>query len=323
MRPRAAPKIALRARGQSASRARASTRPRAAPLPTGGNPPRPEGGYYNADAKDPAIGVRRGEILVGGPTVARGYFVDPAEPAADLEKKNAGDFVEIDGVRYFCTGDIGAVVEHGNLKIVDRKKDLFKGGTGEYVALSKVESACKSSPYVEFPVVVGSQGQSSVVALVQPQRAALVEFAAKAGLKTSDAVALCDEPAVLAEVLASLKAECAANGLRAFETPAARRPRGRRWFCDATSRGVGEFRNILSEFRRRSRPDRVGFPAGGRARRRRRRCVAARVHARERHAHGHDEGQAAPHQRDVRESHRRRVRARLATPGRAPGLLPG
>ena len=34
-----------------------------------------EGGYKNAD-KDGEIGMRRGEILIGGPTLAQGYLVD-------------------------------------------------------------------------------------------------------------------------------------------------------------------------------------------------------------------------------------------------------
>ena len=41
-------------------------------------------------------------------------------------------------MRYFCTGDVGQILPNGVLQIVDRKKDLFKGGNGEYVALSKV-----------------------------------------------------------------------------------------------------------------------------------------------------------------------------------------
>ena len=181
----------------------------------------PEGGYTNADAKDPAFGARRGEVLLGGPTIARGYFVDPENPDPELAKKNAEDFVDIDGITYFCTGDVGTVLEgSGALRIVDRKKDLFKGGTGEYVALSKVESALKTSPYVEVPIVVGRQGADRVVALVQPQRPPLVALAKSLGIASADAAALCREPKVVAAVYASCVGECKTAKLGTFETPA-------------------------------------------------------------------------------------------------------
>ena len=108
----------------------------------------------------------------------------------------------------------------GALRIVDRKKDLFKGGTGEYVALSKVESALKTSPYVEVPIVVGRQGADRVVALVQPQRPPLVALAKSLGIASSDAVALCREPKVVAAVYASCVGECKTAKLGTFETPA-------------------------------------------------------------------------------------------------------
>ncbi|KAH8052187.1 decanoate-CoA ligase [Aureococcus anophagefferens] len=154
------------------------------------------GGYTNADAKDPAFGARRGEVLLGGPTIARGYFVDPENPDPELAKKNAEDFVDIDGITYFCTGDVGTVLEgSGALRIVDRKKDLFKGGTGEY-------------------------GADRVVALVQPQRPPLVALAKSLGIASADAAALCREPKVVAAVYASCVGECKTAKLGTFETPA-------------------------------------------------------------------------------------------------------
>ena len=83
-----------------------------------------EGGYRATDTPNP-----RGEIFVGGETITQGYYKMP--------EKTAEDFKVINGIRYFATGDIGEFV-NGNLKIIDRKKDLVKLSGGEYVALNKV-----------------------------------------------------------------------------------------------------------------------------------------------------------------------------------------
>merc|ERR1711988_1139558 len=64
---------------------------------------------------------------------------------AEIVQKNKEDFVTIDGIRYFCTGDIGQFTPSGNLMIIDRKKDLVKLQQGEYVALSKVENVLAAS----------------------------------------------------------------------------------------------------------------------------------------------------------------------------------
>ena len=50
-------------------------------------------------------------------------------------------------------GDIGEMLPDGNLKIIDRKKDLVKLQGGEYVSLNKVESVLKlvSKLLLNFP----------------------------------------------------------------------------------------------------------------------------------------------------------------------------
>ena len=140
----------------------------------------------NADLDNPAIGMRRGEVLLGGTGICAGYHVDSANPDPELVKKNAEDFVEIAGVRYFCTGDVGQITPQGQLQIVDRKKDLFKGATGEYVALSKVEAALKLCPYVEMPMAYGATGKASIIAIIMPMKPNVLDFAkAKGSAATS------------------------------------------------------------------------------------------------------------------------------------------
>jgi len=90
--------------------------------------------------------------------VSLGYFINPKSPNAELEQKNKEDWLEIDGVRYFRTGDVGQITASGVVQIIDRKKDLWKGPNGEYVALTKVEAALKLCEYVDMPMCYGKTG---------------------------------------------------------------------------------------------------------------------------------------------------------------------
>jgi long-chain acyl-CoA synthetase len=101
-----------------------------------------------------------GEIAVHGPTVMLGYYRQPEATAAVLR----------DG--WFSTGDIGAIDRNGYLRIVDRKKEIFKTSRGKYVVPARVESAIARSPYVAQVVVIGN-GREHTAALVVPNWATL------------------------------------------------------------------------------------------------------------------------------------------------------
>jgi long-subunit acyl-CoA synthetase (AMP-forming) len=178
----------------------------------------PEGNYLNADKDKPEIGLRRGEVLIGGPCVCQGYFISSAAPNAELQKKNEEDFVDIDGIRYFRTGDIGQIHPNGTLEIIDRKKDLWKGPNGEYVALTKVEAALKLCEYVEMPMCYGKTGGEFPVALICPQKPKLLSLGAELALG-DNFENLCSHAEVVKRVSDACQAKCKEQKLAEFEIP--------------------------------------------------------------------------------------------------------
>jgi long-subunit acyl-CoA synthetase (AMP-forming) len=177
-----------------------------------------EGGYRFADKENPEIGKHRGEIVIGGPLVATGYLVNEQYPDAEITEKNTTDFkTDADGTRWFYTGDIGQVDDHGCLQIIDRKKDLVKLQQGEYVALSKVEGVLKLSPFVENAMVHVRSDQKYCTALICPQFKEVRKFCAEHNLGDDMEVA-CSNPQVVEAVLRSCT-QTAQGKLVGFEIP--------------------------------------------------------------------------------------------------------
>jgi O-succinylbenzoic acid--CoA ligase len=85
----------------------------------------------------------RGEILVRGPMVMRGYRLEPARTAAVLDA---------DG--WFHTGDLGTLGDDGRVRVVDRLKDLVITG-GVNVSPTEVEGVLTHHPDVHDVCVVG------------------------------------------------------------------------------------------------------------------------------------------------------------------------
>ncbi|XP_050037692.1 fatty acid CoA ligase Acsl3-like [Dermacentor andersoni] len=127
-----------------------------------------EGNYRTTDKPNP-----RGEVVVGGPCVAKGYFKDD-----ELTKEF---FTEEGGIRWFYSGDIGEIFPDGTLKIVDRKKDLVKLQFGEYISLGRVESVLKTCPLVDNMFVYGNSLRTYLVALVAPNYKHLQRIARELG----------------------------------------------------------------------------------------------------------------------------------------------
>jgi long-chain acyl-CoA synthetase len=94
------------------------------------------------DAGEPVPVGQAGEIVISGPTIARGYWNKPEESAASMRP---------DGFR---TGDIGFVDADGWFYLIDRKKDMINT-SGNKVWPREVEDVLVSHPAVYEAAVVG------------------------------------------------------------------------------------------------------------------------------------------------------------------------
>jgi fatty-acyl-CoA synthase len=94
------------------------------------------------DLGRPVGAGERGEIVMRGPKVFKGYWRDPDATARAFEGG------------WFHTGDVGVRDDDGYLYIVDRLKDMIVSG-GENIAGSEVERVLYEHPAVLEAAVVG------------------------------------------------------------------------------------------------------------------------------------------------------------------------
>lgn len=144
----------------------------------------PEAGYFSTDKPNP-----RGELVIGGSTVSKGYYKNEALTRECFK-------VDSDNMRWFYTGDVGEVYPDGTIKIIDRKKDLVKLQFGEYISLGKVEAELKTCPLIENVCVYGSSFHTYLVALVAPNEKNLEQLSIrlnKQGLTFQD---MCEDPEI-------------------------------------------------------------------------------------------------------------------------------
>uniref|UniRef100_F1KYL3 Long-chain-fatty-acid--CoA ligase n=1 Tax=Ascaris suum TaxID=6253 RepID=F1KYL3_ASCSU len=114
----------------------------------------PELNYY---AKDQV-----GEICIRGNNVFKGYY-----------KNEEATKETLDANGWLHSGDIGRWTENGTLKIIDRKKHIFKLQQGEYIAPEKIENVYAHSPYVAQSFVYGESLKTCLVGIIVPDEEGL------------------------------------------------------------------------------------------------------------------------------------------------------
>ncbi|PSC70142.1 Long chain acyl-synthetase 4 [Micractinium conductrix] len=159
---------------------------------------------------DPLGEPPRGEVLVRGGGLFSGYYKDEDETRKALDAEG-----------FFHTGDVGELTPCGALRIIDRRKNIFKLSQGEYIAVEKIEGVLSESPLIDQVWVHGSRYESCLVAVVVPAKGKLQAWANEQGIQTAGWGELCGDSEVRRLLQKEIDTVGKQGGLKSFELPKA------------------------------------------------------------------------------------------------------
>jgi long-chain acyl-CoA synthetase len=124
-----------------------------------------------------------GELLVSGPGVFKGYWGDE-ETTNEVIKEG-----------WLHMGEIFEFTEEGNLKMIDRKKDIMVTSGGKNISPTFIESAIKASPYIS-ECVVFADGRKFPSALIEIDFNTVAEWARRNKILYTGFTSLANHPEV-------------------------------------------------------------------------------------------------------------------------------
>jgi long-chain acyl-CoA synthetase len=168
----------------------------------------PDGGvrFDTVGQAAPGVEIRiaeNGEVLVRGPMLLKEYY---KRPDATLES--------IDAAGYFRTGDAGFFDDTGQLKIIDRAKDVGKLATGAMFAPNYIENKLKFFPHIREAVAFGNE-RDKVCAFINIDMGSVGNWAERRGIPYSgytDLAAKAEVQALIRECVEQVNAELAQEG---------------------------------------------------------------------------------------------------------------
>jgi long-chain acyl-CoA synthetase len=128
--------------------------------------------------------AENGELLARGETVFVGYYKNPEATRATLAEG------------WLHTGDVAELAQ-GQVKIVDRLKDIMITAGGKNLSPSEIENTVKGSPYIKECIVIG-EGRKYVAALIQINQEAVGPWAEEHGIAYTTFRSLVENEAVRA-----------------------------------------------------------------------------------------------------------------------------
>ncbi|MDD2545031.1 MAG: AMP-binding protein [Burkholderiaceae bacterium] len=134
--------------------------------------------------------AENGEFQLRGDMVFAGYYKNPEATASSI----------VDG--WLHTGDV-VREEQGQLKIVDRLKDIMITAGGKNLTPSEIENTMKASPYIKECVIV-AEGRKFVGALVQIDYDTVGQWAESQRMAFTHFRSLVETPAVRALIEAEI-----------------------------------------------------------------------------------------------------------------------